>query len=68
MWQIALASVWNNHFWYALPLIVAISLVYSATRHEEMGPILRRALSFAGWIVGFMLVIFVILVVVSRQL
>ena len=28
---------------YMLPLIVAISLVYGATRHEDMHNILRRA-------------------------
>jgi hypothetical protein len=54
-------------FWYALPLIVAISLVYVATRHEQMGPILRHAVRTAVWIVGFMAVIFVILYAISRQ-
>jgi len=44
--------------WYAAPLIVAISLVYGATRHERMPSILDHALRFGSWIVGFMLVIF----------
>ncbi len=36
-----------NLMWYSLPLIVAISLVYSATRHEQMQPILAHALRWA---------------------
>src|SRR5690606_37275437 len=35
--------------WYALPLIVAVSLVYAATRHEEAGPILAHAFRGAVW-------------------
>lgn len=44
--------------WYSLPLVVAISLVYAATRHEHMVPILQHALRFGLWIVGFMAVVF----------
>ena len=51
--------------WYALPLIVSISLVYGATRHELPGPILEHAIRFGLWIVGFMLIIIAILSVVS---
>ena len=50
-----------NQLWYAAPLIVAVSLVYAATRHEEMGPILRHAVRIGVWIVGFMAVVFAIL-------
>ena len=45
----------------ALPLIVIISLVYAATRHEEPRPILGHALRLGLWILGFMAVVFVIL-------
>jgi uncharacterized membrane protein len=56
-----------NDMWYALPLIVAVSLVYSATRHEQMQPILSGAARFGIWIAGFMAVAFVILyLLVSR--
>jgi hypothetical protein len=44
-----------NQMWYSLPLIVSISLVYAATRHEEMPAILAHALRFGAWIVVFML-------------
>ncbi len=55
-----------NQFWYALPLIVTISLVYAATRHEEMTPILQHALRLGIWIVGFMAVVFVVLLLMSQ--
>jgi hypothetical protein len=47
--------------WYAVPLIVTVSLVCAATRHEEMGPIMNHALRFGGWIVVFMAVVMAVL-------
>jgi len=55
------AALSINQLWYAVPLIVAVSLVYAATRHEEMGPILHHAVHIGVWIVGFMAVVFAIL-------
>jgi len=40
--------------WYALPLIVSVSLVCAATRHEQIAPILNAAVRFGMWIVVFM--------------
>lgn len=54
-----------NDLWYAVPLVIVVSLVYAATRHEAMQPILRHALRVAVWIVGFMAVVFVILLAMS---
>jgi hypothetical protein len=51
--------------WYAIPIVLAISLVYGATRHELLKPILMHAYHTAVWIVGFMLMIVAILVAVS---
>ncbi len=55
-----------NNFWFAVPLIVSVSLVYAATRHEEVGAILSHAFRVAVWIAGFMLLVFGILYLVSR--
>ncbi len=44
----------GNRLWYALPLLVSVSLVYAATRHEELPPILNHAWRFALWIALFM--------------
>ncbi len=52
---------WHVDLWYALPAIIAISLVYAATRNERMRPILIHAARMGVWIVSFMLVVFVVL-------
>ncbi len=54
-----------NDLWFAAPLIVAISLVYAGTRHEEKSEILRHAVRVAVWIGGFMAVILALLYLVS---
>jgi hypothetical protein len=59
--KLLLADVWTHDFWFALPLVIAVSLVYAATRHELMPPILRHAMRIGTGIVGFMAVIFVVL-------
>ncbi len=43
--------------WYAVPLIVAVSLVYAATRHELMVPLLMLSIRTAFSITCFMGVI-----------
>jgi hypothetical protein len=58
--------LWEANIWYSVPAIIAISLVYSATRHEEMGPILRHAVRLGLWIGGFMAVFFLLLWFMSR--
>ena len=45
------------NLWYALPLVVSVSLVCAATRHEELGPILHHAVRFGMWIIVFMAVV-----------
>lgn len=55
----------HNQIWYLLPLLVSVSLVYGATRHELMGPILIHAWRSAVWMVSFMFTIFVVLFLVS---
>jgi len=42
------------NLWYALPLIVSVSLVCAATRHEELSVILQHAMRFGLWIIVFM--------------
>ena len=54
--------------WFALPLILAISLVYSASRYEAPPKILRRAGRLTLTITGFMLAVLVVLVVLSYGL
>lgn len=65
MVNILLGAMLVKDFWYALPLIVAVSLVYAATRHELMGPILSHAVRIGVWIVGFMTVVLAVLLTIS---
>ncbi|QDT70345.1 hypothetical protein MalM25_32920 [Planctomycetes bacterium MalM25] len=43
-----------NRLVYAPLLLVAVSLVYAGTRHEDLRSILRHAGSFGAWTVAFM--------------
>lgn len=51
----------DMNLWYALPLIVSVSLVCAATRHEQISPILNHAVRFALWIGVFMGAVMVLL-------
>lgn len=57
-----------NFMWHAVPLIVSISLVYSATHHEALRPIFTHAARLGVMITGFMLAIAAVLALVSAQL
>jgi hypothetical protein len=41
-------------YWQILPLIVVVSIVYSATRHESLSLIWRRSLRLTVFIVVFL--------------
>ena len=57
-----------NMMWFALPLVVSISLVYSATRHEAMPSILSHSIRLAFMIGLFMVGIMGLLALLSWQL
>jgi len=52
---------WTLDIWHAVPAILAVSLVYSATRHEQMRPILIHAGRVVLWILFFMFLVLVLL-------
>ncbi len=60
-----IASLLWMKIWFALPLIAAVSLVYAATRHEDMRPIFIHAARTAVWIVAFMAIIFAVLFLIG---
>lgn len=55
-----------HNLYYAVPLIIVVSLVYSATRHEYMQAIISGAIRVAIWITVFMALIFLVLWGVGR--
>ena len=56
----ALAGAVPN-IYYAAPLIVVISLVYGATRHEHPVEIIKHSIRSIVWVVGFMAIIMAII-------
>ncbi len=44
-----LGALLAQQIWYLLPLVVSVSLVYGATRHELPRPILYHAWHTALW-------------------
>jgi hypothetical protein len=54
-------------YWFFLPLAVAVSLVYAASRHEEWSRIFGHALRLFGTIVAFMVVTTIVLLLVNTQ-
>jgi hypothetical protein len=71
MWNQLLLAAGEGPFpriWFAIPLIIVISLVYSASRYEAPDKILRRAGRLSLTIGGFMLGVLVLLMVLSHGL
>ena len=58
----------SSIYWHLPLLIVVISLVYSATRFDEWGPILREALRWGLRLTGFLVIIVVVLFVLSTYI
>lgn len=66
MQPLALGPLFANHVYWHLPfLIVLISLVYSATRYDQWGLILREACRWGLRLVGFLLAVVLVLFLVS---
>jgi uncharacterized membrane protein YtjA (UPF0391 family) len=57
-----------KQLWYIVPLLLSVSLVYGATRHELPRPILYHAWHTGLWMVVFMGGIFVVLWLISLWL
>ena len=51
-------------FFYAIPLILATSFVYAATRHESMEQIVPNGVRISLWIAGFLAAIFLLMIVI----
>lgn len=51
--------------WHLVPLLTAVSLVYAATRHELLAPIVAHAVRFAIWILVFMAIVFGVILLIE---
>lgn len=64
--HVILAVSEPNRLWYALPLLVSISLVYGGTRHELPRAILDSAGRFALWTLVFLAILMALVSFLSR--
>lgn len=55
----------NQVYWHLPFLIVLISLVYSATRYDQWGLILREAFRWGLRLTGFLFAVVIVLFLVS---
>lgn len=66
MAALALVPLFANSLYWHLPfLIVLISLVYSGTRYDQWGLILREALRWGLRLTGFLFAVVLVLFLVS---
>ena len=56
-----------KYYWMLLPLVVAISLVYSASRYESWRRIILHSFRFSGAILLILLVVTVLLLLINTQ-
>lgn len=54
-------SLWQARLWYVIPLVLVVSLVYGATRHERMKEIIEQSIRTGVGLVGFMSAIFIVI-------
>lgn len=57
-----------NVYWFVMPLIAAISLVYAASRHESWPRIWNHAARLFGMILGILVLATVLLVLINTQI
>lgn len=57
-----------NIYWYVLPLAVAISLVYSASRHESWPRIWAQAARLCLMILGILVATTLVLLLINTQI
>jgi hypothetical protein len=54
-------------YWFLLPLVAAISVVYSASRHESWRRIGLHSARLFTWILGLLVASMVILLLINTQ-
>jgi hypothetical protein len=54
-------------YWFVLPLVVSISLVYAASRHESWPKIWRHAFRLCSWILGILVLTTAVLLLIITQ-
>jgi hypothetical protein len=58
-----LLGLGTAQIWYAVPLVIVISLVWGATRHELLPDIIVHSIKSLLWVLTFMGIIFALILV-----
>jgi len=48
----------SPQIWYAVPLVIAVSLVWGATRHERLREITAHSIRSLFWVLTFVTLVF----------
>jgi hypothetical protein len=62
-----LGAVQSHSYWFILPMVIAISLVYSASRHESWPRIWKHALRLCAWILGLLVLASAVFLLINTQ-
>ena len=54
-------------YWFVLPLVIAMSAVYSASRHESLRKILIQSVRLSGMILGILFLATAFLLLINTQ-
>ncbi len=54
-------------YWFVLPLVIAMSCVYSASRHESWAKISVQSLRLSGMILGILFLAMGLLLLINTQ-
>ena len=65
--MIFLATAQSNSYWFILPMVIAISLVYSASRHESWPRIWKHAIKLCTWIIGLLILATMVFLLINTQ-
>jgi len=58
---IGLIGLGAAQIWYAVPLVIVVSLVWGATRHERLPEIIAHSIRSMLWVLTFMGIIFAVI-------
>lgn len=54
-------------YWFAIPLVIAMSCVYSASRHESWRKIVTQSVRLTGMILGILILATAVLLLINTQ-
>ena len=54
-------------YWFVLPLVIAMSWVYSASRHESWSKITGQSIRLSGMILGILFLAMALLLLINTQ-